>query len=278
MATTPRQLIKLVVFTTGRRIYALRKVRATALALSLTDLVAHIDAAIAHDRTTLTLEARWRGRRVYGRRHAPETTDIDNRLDQLLTGVRNTLMTFIQALSQGDPRREAAERFVDGVFPQGVYPITSLPFIDQLAAIEDLLDRIAADFSAEVALLSISHLIALIAEVTDEYREALDQGPSRLDYATVKAAQDRGQDFLLAIVAMALGAFYRIDDPAHNDAREALLAPIMDQQEAIREYLRARRPVEDVDPDGDGEPIPAPEPEPMPEPEPWPGEYAQPTA
>lgn len=60
---------------------------------------------------------------------------------------------------------------------------------------------------------------------------------------------------------MILGMFYKSDDTQHQAARRTLLAPIVEQNEAVRAYLRARRQVRDVDPDTgdlDDAPVDAP--------------------
>lgn len=251
METTPRAFIKLVLFTTGRRIFALRHVRAAAVALNLPDLVTHVDQATAHDRATRKLETQWRLRGDFDRRHAPEAQEVDNRLDQALTATRDVAATYARAAPLGSPRRETAERFLAKAFPDGVYPITSLPFVEQLAAVEDLLEVIATELPAEVAALGLGEMIALVAEITDEYRAVLDRGPSNVEYAEVQVARERGQTWLVELVVKILGHFPNTEDRAHEQARDELLGPILAQQKAIRRYLRERITVPDVDPDGE---------------------------
>ncbi len=64
-------------------------------------------------------------------------------------------------------------------------------------------------------------------------------------------------ELLLQAVAIILGKY-----PSDNDAdlagRAKLLAPIFRQNDAIRDYLRARRPVVDVNPET-GEPEASPD-------------------
>ncbi len=247
--TAPRQLISLVRFTTGRRIYVLRQVRTVAVPLNQPAMVTHIDEAIAHDRATLDLEIRWRTRGEYGRRHAPEAQNVDNRVDTAVGSLRDVAFAYVRAAPPGDAKRKAAEYFLDKVFPDGVAPITGLPFVDELAAVEHILDIIATDLGAQVAELSLEHLVALLTSVTDEYRAVLDRGPDMVEFPQVQESRDIGQDNLLELMAMILGAFPKTRDPAHRDARERLPGPIMAQQQAIRRYLRDRAQVPDVDPD-----------------------------
>lgn len=70
-----------------------------------------------------------------------------------------------------------------------------------------------------------------------------------VDFANVRKARAKGQGRLLSAVALILGRYYKSRDPEHNQARGDLLGPIMEQNEIIHAYLRARRKVRDVDPD-----------------------------
>lgn len=251
METTPRQLISLVRFTTGRRIYVYRQVRAAAQSLNQPTLVDHIDTAIAHDRNVLDLETRWRTRTPFRRRHAPAAQQVDDRLDLAITALRDVPMSYVRATPVGDPMREAAERFIAEVFPDGVAPITSLPFVDQLAAVEHMLDVIASDVTVEVATLSLGYMVSVVTQLTDEYRTVLDRKTITVEFPDVQAARDIGQDNLSELIAMILGQFHKTRDRAHQQARASLLGPILAQQQAIRAYLRDRSPVPDVDPDGE---------------------------
>lgn len=253
MDTSLRGLIRLVRFTTGRRIFTLQEVRAQAVAHNLPDVVAHIDMATAHDRGTLKLEARWRMRGDFGRRHSPRAIHVDNLVDQTLTGVRDAAQVYIRNSPVGDPTRAAAERFLDQVFPGGVYPITSLPFIDQLAEVQRIQALITDELSAEVAQLGLGPMLALLSARTDEYRAVLTEGPSNLGFEQVQVARDLGQDYLAVLVALIINHFPRPNDPGDERARALLLGPILAQQRAIRQYLSARRNVPDIDPDA-GEP------------------------
>lgn len=269
MDTTIRGLIKLVRFTTGRRIFTLRQVREQAVAYNLPDVVGHIDMATAHDRSTLDMEVRWNMRGDFGRRHSPRALQVDNLVDQAVTGLRDTAQVYVRSAPVGDATRAAAERFLAQVFPAGVYPITSLPFIDQLAAVERILTLIATELSGEVAQMGLGPMIALLSARTDEYRAVLAEGPSSLEYSDVQAARDLGQDHLCVLVAMIISLYPRPEDENDERARADLLGPILAQQEAIRHYLNARKSVPDIDPDGEAPdepgPEPAPDPGPLPE-------------
>lgn len=74
----------------------------------------------------------------------------------------------------------------------------------------------------------------------------------------VKTARATGQSLLLQAVAMILG-LHPSDGAEDLAARAQLLGPILKQNEAIRDYLRARKAVQDVNPEtGEVETSPAP--------------------
>ena len=62
---------------------------------------------------------------------------------------------------------------------------------------------------------------------------------------------------MLEAVAMIVGKYPR-STPEHVANRTALLGPILQQNEAIRAYLRSRRPVQDVNPETGEEDAAAP--------------------
>lgn len=251
MTITPKNLIKLVRFTTGRRIFTMRQVRRAAVALNVPELIDHIDRSIAHDREVLRLETGWRSRRQSRRQHDPEARRIDIRVDHAVTGIRDVAQMYVRTASMGDPVHSAATRFLNIAFPGGVFPITSLPFVEQLAAVERLQALIATELGAEAAALGLGSMLVLLSALTDEYRAVLDRGPRAMNFAEVKTAREAGQDRLAVLVAMILTYFPRTDESTDTRARAALLGPILQQQAAIRRHLAERRAVPDIDPGGE---------------------------
>jgi hypothetical protein len=85
-----------------------------------------------------------------------------------------------------------------------------------------------------------------LAKLSAEYEEAL-KGVDTLDFGKVKAAREQGQVLLVRLAAKIMGTF---DEPTgeHAEKRAALLGPIVKQNQAISDHIRARRAVPDVDP------------------------------
>jgi hypothetical protein len=134
--------------------------------------------------------------------------------------------------------------------------MTSLGFVDELAAVENILTAFDADLAPSVAELGLTRLAKRLAKLAVEYRSALDAPePEVVRFGEIRAARAQGQQHLLQAVAQILGKHWR-DTPEDVAARAALMAPILKQNEAIRQSLRTQRPVEDIDP-VTGEVLPA---------------------
>jgi hypothetical protein len=256
METTLRELIKLAASTPGRRILALRKMRNEAVALDLPRIVVLTDMAVAHDMETRGLDMRWLGARSARSAHAASMPAIDGLADQLLTGVRDGARLY--ALGAGSTVTVEVDAFIDEVFPAGVHAVTSLPYVEEAVEIERILGMLQGPLALQVARFGLARLVQRLAAVSAQYHEALHI-EEKLDFTTVRAARDQGQLYLLQIVAMIIGTF-PLETPEHVDARGRLLAPILEQDAAVRAYRRGRRSVPDMDPDtGEIDELPAAE-------------------
>lgn len=237
------ELFKLNMFSSGRRMLALRKVRSEARELGFHSLVKHINESLAYEEEVRALERRWRNRDT-GDALARE---IDTLVDPTLTALRDTALSQAAGARPDDPIVDTVDRFVAAVFPGGVKAITALAFADELAAVEDIVRALEGDLRPMVEELGLTRLARRLAELAVEYRAALEADKEILQYDEVRAAQNRGQDNLCRAVGMVVSKYWS-DSDEHREARSRLLASIFEQNEAIRSYLRARRAVQDVDP------------------------------
>lgn len=235
-------LIKLYLFTAGRRLLALRKVKKIAESMRLDRLVAHIDKALAHDRHTRELDMRWSGRKS-GNRDTSPMQEVDNLADSALSGLRDGAMALTRGARPGEPIHDKVEAFLNELMPAGVYAITSQPYPDQCAALEVMENKLQGPLAPMVEELGLGRQAKRLIELTREYRSALESYRANDDilFAEVDAARKRGQRYLLEVVAIILGTFPESDNPQHMAARASLLGPILEENEAIRVYQRARR-------------------------------------
>jgi hypothetical protein len=121
--------------------------------------------------------------------------------------------------------------------------------------VEDIVALLKGELAPSVKELGLGRLLKRLAGLAVEYREALEAPPpSLIAWGRVRAARAEGHGLLLEAVAIIVGKHHQ-RTPEGTAARLALLAPILKQNEAIGQYLRARRSVSDVNPDtGEEEP------------------------
>lgn len=229
------------VLSTGRRLFVLDQMRAEAEEMGgHEEIVARIDEAAAHDDQTHELESQWGGVRN-GNFDAVGVGPVDRRMDRAISGVRDGAELQRQGAAVDDPIHETVEAFLKAAMPEGVFAITSLPHVEQMAATEKLLARLQGPLADQVAELGLGRQVSRIEEILPLYRAALQgTGELAIDFAPVREARRRGHRYMLEIVAMVLGRYNRADDPAHRAARERLLSPLRKQLQATR-ALRGRR-------------------------------------
>jgi hypothetical protein len=241
-------LIRLNVFTTGRRAFALRQVKLIAQKQGFAELEAHCDAALKHEELTRGIELRWTGQPVTPNNN-PAVRHIDALVDRTLGAIRDQAVTQTIGAPPDDPIHQNVELFLRRVFPLGVHAVSTLPYIDELEAADQIAKLLRGELSALVRELGLAQLTERLADLVAQYREALEATPeSVMDWGKVRAVQAEGQGMLLEAVCIILGK-HRGRTPQGTASRAVLLGPILKQNEAISQYVRLRRPVVDVDPE-----------------------------
>jgi hypothetical protein len=238
-------------FSAGRRLFALQRVQEVARPLGFTELVEHIERALAHDWQTLALEERWGSRRR--KRARPQTMVVDRMVAKALTALRQAALVQATGAPPGDAIHAEVQAFLRAILPAGVFAVAMLPQVDELSALEQIVAKLEGPLAESVASLGLGRQATRLAELTDAFREALyAPAAATVKYREVRDARQQGQDYLREAIAMILGRYYKSRDPEHLAARAALLAPIAQQSAAIRAHRRSRRSLRDVDP-GTGE-------------------------
>ncbi|WP_437829494.1 hypothetical protein [Sorangium sp. So ce1153] len=254
MDGTLESIFNLYVFTTGRRLFALRQVRVIAKEQRFTELVKHCDAAVEHDLATRAMERRWAGEPLATGSN-PAAQRIDVLVDRTLGAIRDHVVAQTQGAAPDDPIHKEVAAFLKPLFPVSVQAITSLPYVDELAAVDDIVALLQGQLAPAAKEFGLGRLVNRLADLAVQYREALEAPPpSLIDWGRVRAARAEGQGLLLEAVAIILGKHHARTREG-TAARLALLAPILQQNEAIGQYLRSRRAIADVNPEtGEDEP------------------------
>lgn len=243
-------LFNLYDFSTGRRLFAMRQVHEQATQRGLADLAAHAASAVEHDRQTRTLDARWTARGVRpAAANDAAAQKVDALVDRALSALRAGAQAQADVARPGDGIAEKVDQFLRAVFPKGVAEVSSLAYVEELEAVNAIVEKLKGELQPLVVELGLTRQASRLEELAVEYKAALEQPKGdEISFDKVRAARAQGQQLMLEAVAMIAGRFPS-NSVGDAEARRALLGPILRQNEEIRRYLRSRRKVEDVDPE-----------------------------
>ncbi len=245
LSLTP--IFALYILTPGRRIYVLRRVREIAAKQELATVLEFCDKGIAQDREALDLDAARRDPSAPTR-----VRDKDQVVDRTLVAADNVLDFHISV-----ERDESAVKMRSMLFPSGVGHHTQLPHFEQSAANERVLGILESDeHAAWVQAYDLTRVSKSLRKAHDAFDAALKSRDdfNQTSWDEVKAARARGQELYLETVVQILAPF-----PGDPAARDVLLQPIWQQEDAVRAFRRQRRGgLLDVDPES-GEIIEPPE-------------------
>src|SRR5690349_7737345 len=124
MDTSLAAVFDLYLFPTGRRLFALVRVHASAKGAGFPELVKHCHAAVTHDRACLALERRWAGFAAASRGKsaspppagAPDATKIDPLVDRTVTAIRDHAENQRAGAAPGDPIHATVAAFLKELF------------------------------------------------------------------------------------------------------------------------------------------------------------------
>jgi hypothetical protein len=239
-------LLNFYYFTTGRRLFSLGQMRKEAVARGLDALVALIDAALLYDRSTLEIEASWRRQKE---RSEPQldAMKLDWSIDRTLSSIDSVSQATMHAEEAGSDLIGRIETFRAEVYPGGVQSTTLLPHVEELSDVERIMGRLRGDLAPMVVELNLERFVVKLEDLVPKFKEALEKKPETISFDTVRAARAQGQRLMLQAVAIVIGTFYG-DSAEHLEARSALLRPVIEQDNQIQKYMRARRNIPDIDP------------------------------
>ena len=232
--------------TTGRGMCALRLCLEAADSLGQEALSALLDRALAHDRGTVAMERAWTRAKQQTRARG-RALSVHRQIARLIGIIHRNLTDNINGLDVEDPAARASMILLEQLFPQGVKPVVSLPFEDQLAMNDAILARLKGDLTKAAESAAVGRFATRLQALNDTFRDELTKsGAKEIDYKELAAARDRGNLNLRHYAAAVIAAY----PPESGDGQqEALLRPILEQSERTRQLRRDRRPPRDIDPE-----------------------------
>ena len=241
-------IINLYQFPTGRRLFAHKQIRARAESDGFDKLVKHCDKAITHDTQTQSLEKRWAGESNTSDAN-PNAQRIDILVDRTLGAMRDHTIAQAAGAPDNDPIHVSVDTFTKKVFPAGVHTISSLPYVEELEAVDAIVHSLQNELAPLVQELNLQRHTARLASLAIDYRKALEAPPpSVLTWGNVRNARAEGQGLLLETVAIILGKYHSRSAKGSAE-RLHYLDPILRQNEALGTAFKSRRSPSDINAD-----------------------------
>ncbi len=176
-------------------------------------------------------------------------------LDHASSGVFNYLDLLARMFAAGTERGDRARRLLASLFPRSLKPVTSASYPEERSAVRRILEVAKGERAADVA--AVAGLPELLAELEArfvDFEAALERDkPSAPSYVEAEAAAAEADRRMMDLVH-AIQFVYRGDSPEAAARRTELLAPYVDQQQAMRQRYRRKLPPVDVDPTTGEEP------------------------
>lgn len=191
----------------------------------------------------------WRQKKKAEPRRENRASKIDAKLDQSVSSLFKGLKTQLD-LPPDSTRHQLAREVIDDLFPEGVYPITSLRYEDEHGAVQVMLNRLDAKYSQHISQLGLDEHVALVTDLNDKYGEVLTHtDDSHLTYADVRAARKEANARYRELLVVILAEY--VDD---DEARARVTGPVRSQNEWTARYYKRRGESPEVDPET-GDPV-----------------------
>ncbi len=256
MAQSVSSYCTLYRFTPGRRAWMLRMIAERARRLGFDEVAARCEALLAEERALASDMQAWTvaRARVAARKSSQRLGELDQARDRVGAGFSKYLKAqafFAGSGGETGKLGEAAQRLLDGLFPDGVAAVIRSAYVDETATLGALVDRLRgplwSDVQATKSEVWVDALEAANAAFDEEYDRLT--GTAAGDWATLRTRDAEAQEAFVALVAAVIGAAYG------TPHLEALLEPVEIQQAALKKLYQRRRSVPDVDPET-GEALP----------------------
>lgn len=241
--TTLASLFRLYVIPAAHRRLAHEQVKEQALAMGLTDLVAHVERALAHDRELVRRESRWSSRKARKKlKQPPERKELDREMDRLFRCMRD-LCAVHADLPLDVPTVAAARALQKEIFVSGMTWLTQAAWAEQNVDLEWVLDQLTGGkLQPHVQTLGLGPLVARLLELNTRFGQLLITHPPEepdMNFASLQAGRDVGQELLLETVARVVGRFPS-GSPQDAEAREQLLRGILRANSRMADIRKKR--------------------------------------
>lgn len=186
-----------------------------------------------------------------------EANRIDRTMDVRLGFIHDAANRSANDLA-GSAEGDAGARIIRGCFPQGLKPVVSAPYEEELIQVEGIVEALRGELADDVELLAIGRHVDVVEALMPQYAEALDKR-RRVSAGELRTAWLGVHH---AVLELAFAIVLHVPDPEH----QALIGgPIFEQDDRLAAlYARRQRgatmdvvdlDVDLLDDDGDGLPF-----------------------
>jgi hypothetical protein len=170
--------------------------------------------------------------------------ESDARVDRAISAIFDTAAAY-KDFDPSSRYYKLAVELIEDVFPDGVWPITSVRYELEHIKVNELLERLRGPLAAHVDELNLGLFVDRAERLNDEYGGNLSSlNNQAVDYDDVEAAEHAAIEAYFEVVLVIWAAY--IDDRA---TRARLLAPVEEQNKRIAEYYKERSLIPEVDPE-----------------------------
>lgn len=234
---------------TGRRTFSANHVLRIAEGVSDEEIAQAARACVEHDLGTLEMEAQWDETRGQSSTARGEARRIDGEIDALLSSTHQIAKG--QLTHPRTEVAEAAQSYLDAVFPLGLGEVLNQQFEDELGWLKAMSRRFTGPMADVVSTLNFADHIARLDELVEAFETELAKHENPISFDEVKEARRQGDELLARLVFKIMSKY--ADDP---EMRSKLMAEIDRQNKLVGEAFRHNNYPTDIDPDT-GEPVPA---------------------
>lgn len=228
--------------------YCGRNMRPMLEELGFERALEHLETVMALQEKAIELRYHWKQGKSRDMRLPEGTQELDDKIDGTVSSLVEAAQAFTNLPDDSD-KCQCAEQLLDGLFPEGVFPITSSKFTEQHADVEHLIEKMNGEYADHVDTLGIRDLVDQLASLNDEFGRRLEPDEDGVSYDEVQAARKECEEAFNELVAMIIGK-YATDLETLNE----ILEPVHEIEERTRRYMKRRGTIPEID-EENGEPV-----------------------
>lgn len=239
--------LELYKFSLGSLKYILDNMRPPLEKRGNAEAIKKLDEAEEKQQDAMLKRHRWNQIKQQDSLKREGTVQLDGRIDETLSSLVQAAEAFTN-LPDEDKQCQCAEEFLDDLFPEGVFPVTSQTFDDQHANVAALVQEMRVEYTDHLEEMNLMGMVDQLEALNQEFGEKLEPAGD-IEYDQVQAAYVEAEDAFHRLFVNVLDE-YSDDLEALNE----VLAPVVEQTKRTRRHLQRRGTIPEVDPET-GEPV-----------------------